>query len=57
MGNEDSFVFEWSPRFERTFKKLPREIKLLFSDKIIQFEVDWQHPSLRAKRIQGTDNI
>lgn len=57
MANENSLIFEWSPRFERAFKKLPKEVKLLFGDKIAQFEDDWQHPSFRAKRIQGTDNI
>lgn len=57
MASDSSIIFEWSPRFERAFKKLPKEIKLLFGDKISQFEDDWQHPSLRTKRIQGTDNI
>lgn len=44
-------------RFRRAFKKLPREIQSLFGDKIIQFIDDWHHPSLRVKRIHGTDNI
>ncbi|HWQ72346.1 MAG TPA: hypothetical protein VN370_08515, partial [Desulfitobacteriaceae bacterium] len=46
-----------SPRFEQALKKLPREIKLLFSDKIRQFEDNWRHPALRVKRVQGPDNI
>jgi len=57
MTDERSLIFDWSLRFERAFKKLPREIKLLFSDKIMQFEDNWRHPSLRVKRVQGTDNI
>ncbi|SPF46276.1 Cytotoxic translational repressor [Candidatus Desulfosporosinus infrequens] len=57
MASDSSIIFEWSPWFERAFKKLPKEIKLLFGDKIIQFEDNWQHPSLRTKHIQGTDHI
>lgn len=57
MTNKDCIIFEWSPRFERAFKKLPKEIKLLYGDKIVQFEDDWRHPSLRVKRIVGTDDI
>lgn len=36
---------------------MPHEIKLLFVDKIHQFLDDWQHPSLRVKRLQGTDGV
>lgn len=50
-------IIERSPRFKRAFKKLPREIQLLLGDKLVQFEDDWQHPSLRVKRVKGTDNI
>jgi mRNA-degrading endonuclease RelE of RelBE toxin-antitoxin system len=44
-------------RFERAFRKLPQHIQDLFEDKLYKFEDDWQHPSLRAKRVQGTDRI
>lgn len=57
MMSDHTVIFSWSPRFERAFRKLPREIKLLFSDKIMQFENNWHHPSLRVKRLEGTDDI
>lgn len=48
---------KWTPRFTRSFKKLPREIQALFEDKMYQFVDDWRHPSLRAKRVQGTEDV
>lgn len=48
---------ERTTRFRRSFKKLPREIQILFRDKLHQFIDDWRHPTLRAKRVQGTDNV
>lgn len=48
---------ERTAKFKRTFKKLPRDIQLLFEDKMEQFVDNWRHPSFRAKRIQGTDEI
>lgn len=48
---------ERTSKFKRSFKKLPREIQYLFGDKMEQFIDDWRHPSLRVKRIQGTDGI
>ncbi|MHB1650958.1 MAG: type II toxin-antitoxin system RelE family toxin [Desulfitobacteriaceae bacterium] len=57
MATEHSMYFDWAPRFERAFRKLPREIKLLFDDKIVQFEDNWHHPSLRVKRLEGTNDI
>lgn len=44
-------------RFNHAYKKLPREIKNLFTDKMHQLSEDWRHPSFRIKRVQGTDNI
>ncbi|MDD2234742.1 MAG: cytotoxin [Desulfitobacteriaceae bacterium] len=44
-------------RFKWAFRKIPREIQMLFADKMEQFINDWRHPSLRAKRIQGTDGV
>ena len=57
MTSKRSLIYDWSPRFERSFKKLPQDLKLLFGDKIAQFEDNWRHPSLRVKRIEGTDRI
>lgn len=48
---------ERTSRFRRAFKKLPKEIQLLFGDKLAQFIDDRHHPSLRVKRVQGTDTI
>lgn len=48
---------ERTTKFKRAFKKLPREIQLVFGDKMEQFIDDWRHPSLRVKKIQGTDGI
>jgi len=44
-------------RFKRAFKKLPEDIQSLYFEKMHQFKDDWQHPSFRAKRVQGTDNV
>ena len=49
--------FDFTPRFNRAYNKLPNEIKTLFNDKIYQFTDNWQHPSLRVKKIQGTDSV
>ncbi len=49
--------FDFTPRFNRAYNKLPSQIKALFNDKIYQFTDNWQHPSLRVKKIQGTDTV
>jgi len=57
MTTEHSIIFDWTPRFKRAFKKIPKQTQLLFGDRIAQFEDDWRHPSLRVKRIEGTEGI
>lgn len=46
-----------SKRFLRSFDKLPNETRQLFADKVYQFLDDWQHPSFRVKKIQGTVSV
>lgn len=43
--------------FERSYKKLPQSIQKK-TDKILKFLVsDLRHPSVRAKKIQGAQDI
>lgn len=44
-------------RFKKAYKKLPSEIQLRTKEKLILFVGDIRHPSIRVKKIQGTDNI
>lgn len=47
-----------SPRFDRSYKKLPKEVREQFKNKIrLLVETNYTHPSLRIKKIQGTDSI
>ena len=49
--------FDFTSRFKRAYAKLPKEIQTLFTDKMYQFLDDWQHPSFRTKKIQGTETV
>lgn len=44
-------------RFEREYKKLPPDIKSTTKEKLKLFVNNISHPSLRVKKIKGTDNI
>lgn len=47
-----------APRFDRTYKKLPAEVRDQFKIKIkLLVESDFKHPSLRIKKIKGTTGI
>ena len=47
-----------SPRFDRTYKKLPEEVRDQFRRKLrLLVDSRFTHPSLRVKRIQGTTDI
>lgn len=47
-----------SPRFDRAYKKLPDDVKEQFKNKIrLLVESNYSHPSLRIKKIQGTDSV
>jgi hypothetical protein len=49
---------ERSPRFDRAYKKLPREVRERFKEKLRLLEAsNFTHPSLRIKKIKGTANI
>jgi mRNA-degrading endonuclease RelE of RelBE toxin-antitoxin system len=43
--------------FERLFKRLPKEIRDEALEKLVLFLEDPAHPSLRVKRIRGTNRI
>ena len=47
----------YSDRFMRHYKKLSAQEKDLFRQKLELFVLNPYHPSLRVKRIQGTDNL
>lgn len=47
-----------SPRFDRAYKKLSKPVQEQFKKKIILLvESNVTHPSLRVKKIKGTDMI
>lgn len=47
-----------SPRFDRAYKKLPENVKKIFKEKIqLLIQSKFTHPSLRVKKIKGTDTI
>lgn len=48
---------KYTSRFKRAYTKLPPSGKHFFEDKLHQFIDDWRHPSLRVKRVQGTESI
>ena len=43
--------------FEESFEKLPKEIQDRFSEKLSFLMENFQHPSLRAKKMQGKQDI
>ena len=47
-----------SPRFDRSYKKLPPKVREAFKKKIVLLDKsNFTHPSLRVKRIKGTAYI
>lgn len=47
-----------SPRFDRAYNKLPKPIQELFKKKVaLLVSSNLTHPSLRVKKIQGTEGI
>jgi len=46
-----------TPTFERLFKRLPKRIRDATYEKLALFLEDAAHPSLRVKRIRGTERI
>ena len=47
----------FTPTFERLFKRLPKRIRDETYEKLALFLDDQAHPSLRVKRVRGTDRI
>lgn len=50
-------ILERTPRFERAYAKLTVAQAQRVEDAIRQFGRDPSHPSLRVKRMQGTERI
>jgi mRNA interferase RelE/StbE len=47
-----------SPRFDRAYKKLPPDVQKQFRQKLeLLVSSNLRHPSLRVKRIKGTEGI
>lgn len=49
--------FTYSERFKKHYKKLTEKEKTQFKQKLNMFASNPYHPSLRVKRIQGTENL
>jgi mRNA interferase RelE/StbE len=47
----------FTPRFDRLFRRLPKAIRDATYEKLAAYLEDPAHPSLRVKRIKGTDRI
>ena len=52
-----NFRFTYTKRFEKHFKKLTAQEKKQLLNKLVLLSQNPSHPSLRTKRIQGTDNL
>ena len=50
-------AYQFSNRFKKEYKNLPKEIQKVFNEKLTFFLNQTSHPSLRVKRIQGTKNL
>jgi len=46
--------YQFTKRFKKEYKALPKEIKKTFDEKLSLLLNNVPHPSLRVKRIQGT---
>jgi mRNA interferase RelE/StbE len=47
---------QFSKRFRKEYQKLPSAIQKAFNEKLVLLLNDFLHPSLRVKRIQGTQD-
>ena len=48
---------EWSKTFAKEYHRIPQEIQERFDEKIELFVENSRHPSLRVKKMSGTENI
>lgn len=53
---EKVITYQFSKRFKKEYKNLPIKIQKVFDKKLALFLKDLSHPSLRVKRIQGTND-
>jgi len=51
------YNFSYAPRFEKHLKTLTSKEKKLTKEKLKRLAKNPAHPSLRTKRIQGTDDM
>lgn len=49
--------YRFSKKFKKQYNALPDDIQQTFNEKLILFLSDMSHPSLRAKKIQGTAGV
>ncbi len=49
--------FIYTDRFKKSYKQLSKEEKKTLQKKLILMMKNPHHPSLRTKKVQGTDNI
>jgi mRNA-degrading endonuclease RelE of RelBE toxin-antitoxin system len=47
----------FTPRFDRLFRRLPERIRRATYDKLALYSQDPDHPSLRVKRLKGTEAV
>jgi len=52
-----TYQFTYTKRFEKHYKKLTKQEKTQLSQKLDLLSTNPAHPSLRTKRIQGTDSL
>ena len=52
-----AYQFTYTNRFQKHFKKLTSQEKNQIMKKLALLSQDPTHPSLRTKRIQGTDDL
>ena len=52
-----SYTFTFTKRFQKSFASLSAQEKKQLKSKLQIFAENPLHPSLRTKRIQGTDNL
>lgn len=47
----------WPKSFSKRYQALPLDVQKRFDEKIQLFEKNPRHPSLRVKKMSGTENI
>lgn len=52
-----TFTFTYTPRFKKHYKTLTVQEKNQLANKLRLLSENPSHPSLRVKRIQGTDDL